>query len=233
MRELSSADFLNLWERGWAMHSLDRGVLALAAALPDSSCDSLADWPLGRRNSALAELRCGCFGRWLEGWISCPKCAERLEFQMDVRTLIHPDPSPAASIAVNGRSFRLPTSRDLAAVANQADPLSAATELAKRCRLDAGAPADWRDDELEEIGERMALADPMAETRLKFECSECGYAWEESFDIAAFFWTEVEARARRLLLDVHKLAARYGWPEQQILALSEHRRAIYLEMARE
>ena len=46
----------------------------------------LADWPLGRRNQALAELRCSCFGPRLEGWTACPRCAEKLEFQMDART---------------------------------------------------------------------------------------------------------------------------------------------------
>ncbi len=80
----------------------------------------------------------------------------------------------------------------------------------------------------------MAQADPLAETRLALECPSCAHAWEESFDIAGFLWEEIEARARRIVFDVHALASAYGWTEAQILALSavSRRRALYLEMAR-
>ena len=79
MRSLSTDDFLNIWERGFHLHPLDRGLLTLSAALPETSYDSLADWPLGQRNRALAELRCACFGPGLQGWIRCAQCEEKLE----------------------------------------------------------------------------------------------------------------------------------------------------------
>ncbi|HUD55174.1 MAG TPA: hypothetical protein VMR02_08095 [Terracidiphilus sp.] len=44
--------------------------------------------------------------------------------------------------------------------------------------------------------------------------------------------TQIEARARRLLYEVHTLAAAYGWSEREILSLSAPRRALYLEMVR-
>ena len=60
----------------------------LSAALPgDASRAALADWPLGRRNRALAELRCACFGPRSAGWIACPQCGEKLEFEIDGRSL--------------------------------------------------------------------------------------------------------------------------------------------------
>ena len=74
------------------------------------------------------------------------------------------------------------------------------------------------------------LADPMAETILSLDCPACGYAWEETIDIATFLWSEVEARAKRLLVEVHTLASAYGWSEQEILSLSEPRRSVYLQM---
>jgi hypothetical protein len=49
------------------------------AAFPESRRESIADWPLGRRNRALAELRCATFGRWLRGWTACEQCGEKLE----------------------------------------------------------------------------------------------------------------------------------------------------------
>jgi hypothetical protein len=231
MRTLASADFLDLWERGFRLHPLDRGLLALSAALTDTPYESLADWPLGRRNRALAELRCACFGPALQGWISCPQCAEKLEFQLDARALIG-DNAAGEPIVVNGRSFRLPTTRDLARAGREADSRVAALRLLQSCWMEAGPPPDFSDEELEQVGERMGLADPLSETRLKLHCPQCGNQWDETLDLVTFLWSEIEARARRLLLDIHDLAAAYGWTESEILSLSELRRATYLEMVR-
>jgi hypothetical protein len=232
MRALSNADCLNLWERGSRLHPLDQSLLALGAALPETPYENLADWPLGTRNSALAELQCACFGRNLEGQISCPKCTEKLEFRMDAQALLKKEADPIASVVVGGRSFRLPSTRDLARAALQANPRLAAVQLLEFCRTDAGNRADWPDEDLEEIGERMCAADPLAEIRLNFDCARCGYQWQENLDIAAFIWTEIEARAKRLLIEVHSLAVAYGWTEKETLSLSEPRRALYLEMVR-
>jgi hypothetical protein len=245
MQALSSADCLDLWERGLRLHPLDRGLLALGAAFPGTPYESLADWPLGRRNHALAELRCACFGRNLQGQISCPQCAEKLEFQMDGQVLLKKEAEPhhrhlsaqegaegsaRASVVVKGHSFRLPSTRDLARVARETEPRSAVIQLVESCRTDPGERADWLDEDLEEIGERMASADPMAEIRLTFDCAKCGHQWGESLDIVAFLWLEIEARAKRLLAEVHTLAAAYGWTEKEILSLNEPRRRLYLNM---
>jgi hypothetical protein len=88
----------------------------------------------------------------------------------------------------------------------------------------------WSDEELEEIGERMAMADPLAEMRLTLHCPSCENDWEETLDIVTFLWAEIAARARRLLLEIHALASAYGWTETEILSLSENRRARYIEM---
>jgi hypothetical protein len=234
MRTLSSGDFLDLWERGSQLHPLDQGLLALSAALTDTPNESPADWPLGRRNRALAELRFSCFGSELQGWLACPKCAERLEFQMDGRTILSSEGEPDSGqlVVVNGRSFRLPTSRDVARAARETEPRMAAVRLLESCHLDEGAAPSWTDDELEQIGERLALADPMAETSLAFHCPKCGNDWEELLDTGAFLWSEIEARARRLLLEIHALATAYGWTQGEILALGDRRRATYLDMVR-
>lgn len=231
MRALSPADFLDLWERGSRLHPVDQGLLALHAAFPEKSYNVLADWPLGRRNRALAELRGTCFGSRLQGWVSCPHCAEKLEFEMDGRALAaNGEPPIEESIVVNGQSFRLPTSRDLALAARETDPHAAALRILQACRLESGfTPASFEEG-IEEVGARMALADPMAEIPLALQCAACGNQWVEALDITAFLWAEVEARAKRLLLEVHALASAYGWTESEILSLSETRRRFYLEM---
>jgi predicted RNA-binding Zn-ribbon protein involved in translation (DUF1610 family) len=229
MPVLSSSSVLDLWDRGSQLHSLDQGLLALSVGFPETPYQTLADWPLGRRNRALAELRWSWFGPHLEGWASCPKCGEKLEFQLDARsfaTLDAPGPEP---VMVDGRCFRLPTTRDLARAAGEADPQSAALRLLEGCRLEEGEALS--DDDLEAVGEKMAAADPLAETRLSLVCPNCGNQWEDTVDIAAFLWADIDARARRLLREVHTLGSAYGWTEREILSLSDRRRAVYLEMA--
>lgn len=236
MRALSSAGFLGLWERGLGLHPLDQGILALSAALPEVPRESLADWPLGRCNRALAKLHFCCFGYSLRGWTSCPRCQEKMEFEMDGRALLKEEanqkPSPAETIVVKGHSFRLPTSRDLAEAAQETDCHSGAIRLIERCRIGADESSGWSEEDLEEVGERMALADPMAETRLVLHCPTCGNEWTQTLDLASFLWAEIEARAKRLLWEIHTFASAYGWTEAEILSLSETRRALYLEMVR-
>jgi hypothetical protein len=262
MRSLSDSDLLHLWEGGLRRHPLDRALLALGAAFPETPYERIADWPLGRRNKALVDLRCGCFGQSLQGWIACARCGEKLEFEMDGRVIAvagpHEDGSSrsedmAAPIVVERGTFRLPTSRDLAGAAQETAPRLAAIRIVESCRIAppqsaqkrsahdliergdrnievSDSRSEWSDDELEEIGERMAQADPLAETRLTLHCPNCENDWEETLDIVSFLWAEIEARARRLLVEIHTLASAYGWSETEILSLSENRRARYVEM---
>jgi hypothetical protein len=83
------------------------------------------------------------------------------------------------------------------------------------------------------VGERMALADPMAEIPLTLRCPACDNEWIATLDIATFLWTEIEARAKRILSEIHALASQYGWTEKEILSLSEQRRALYMGMVHE
>src|SRR5215510_3005733 len=234
MQALSSLDLLTLWEQGQGLHPLDQGLLALSAALPEVSPESLADWPLGQRNRALVELHCTCFNSNLEGWTSCNRCGEKMEFELDAAALVGAEAEDARSrcevITVNGHSFRLPTSRDLAQAARESDSRAAAICLTERCRTDGGEPPVWSEEELDEVGEAMAQADSLAEMRIALRCPACSSEWAESVDLAAFVWSEIEARAKRLLWEIHTLASAYGWSQREILSLSEVRRSLYMSM---
>jgi len=233
MRALSSSDLLNLWDRGFCLHPVDRGLLFLGAALPGESYESLADWPLGRRNKALVDLRCACFGSNFQAWISCARCGEKLEFEVDGRTLAKgagdADANVDRTITVRGRSFRLPTSRDLAKVSQETDSVMAGMQLMESCS-EAGEFPLWSEEDLKEVEEKMALADPLAEILFDLHCPVCDNAWKAALDMGIFLWAEIEARAKRLLFEVHALASAYGWAEREILSLSGHRRALYLSM---
>jgi hypothetical protein len=233
MRALSSSDCLNLWESGARLHPLDQGLLALGAALPDTPQDTLADWPLGKRNLALAQLRCASFGPRLLGSVVCCRCGEKLEVEIDGQLLAGgaTKQTQTEPIVVNGQSFRLLTTRDLATAARETDLRLACIRLAESCLLESKEPPDWSDEDLDQIGQRLAMADPLSETRLALRCPGCENQCEENLDIVSFLWCEIEARARRLLFEIHTLASAYGWAEADILSLSERRRSLYLELA--
>jgi hypothetical protein len=232
MGTFSTSDILEMWERGRRLHPLDRGLLALSTALP-SPGEDLADWPLGRRNRALFDLHCKAFGSRLQGWTSCSRCGEKVEFDLEANVLVSAHENEQAwqeTLTVGNERFRLPTSRDLAEIIGASDARSATTRLLERCRQSRPEPLALSDAMVEEVEERMASADPMAETRLAFFCPTCGHEWSGTFDIVRFVWAEIESRARRLLWEVHHLARAYGWTEAETLSLPPARRAIYLEM---
>jgi hypothetical protein len=236
MRALAQPELLALWESGRALHPLDRGLLALNAV--DPSADA-ADWPIGRRNRALAQLRTACFGPALCGWTECPQCHEQLEFEWDARGFGANAPCECSEpILAKGRAFRLPTSRDLAQIATETDPRTAAIRLMGQCSLDTRVDAEnqtsfeWTEEDIDVLGEQMALADPLAEVALHFDCPGCSAAFDERLDLAEFVWAEIEGQAKRLLLDVHTLASAYGWSEAEIVSLAPARREFYLAMVR-
>jgi hypothetical protein len=232
MHTLSDSKLLNLWENGSRRHPLDRALLILNAAFPEMSYEDLADRPLGWRNRTLAQFRTRCFGLDLHGWASCIQCAERLEFAIDGRVLAgaESDGETVAQVVVNGVPFRLPTSRDLAAAMQETDPRVASVRLLQNCCEQEVASRIWSEEEIDQIGEAMAEADPLAEIRLTLRCPQCAREWDECLDLPAFVWTEIDAHVRRLFLQIHSLASAYGWSEAEILSLSESRRALYLEM---
>jgi len=231
MRALSGSETLTLWERGKRCHPLDRALLALSFATRASD-GNVADWTLGRRNRALLELHAAWFSPRLEAWAACPKCGEKVEFELNVRDLTEAqaDASQRATVEVDEQIFRLPSSRDLAQAVKSTSDREAAISLLERCRIGGGELSDWTDEIIEKAGEGLAEADPMSETRVALACMTCDHEWNDSIDVAGFIWAELEASARRLAWEVHSLAAAYGWTESETLSLSAARRALYLEM---
>jgi hypothetical protein len=233
MQSLFNSDLLGIWESGSALHPLDRGLFLLTAALPEMPLDSLADWPLGRRNRALFALRRSWFGSNLSARAACFRCDEQMEFEVDCGRLMPPEilPDQQPTVVFRGQAYRVPTSRDLAfGLADRSDAEKATVRLLENCRLAPHDPVTWSEEDIAAIGELMAQADLGAETRVSFRCTVCGHEQEEVLDITAFLWAEIVAHGKRLLREVHALASAYGWSEEQVLSLGAVRREFYLEM---
>jgi hypothetical protein len=132
--------------------------------------------------------------------------------------------------------FRPLNSLDLAAIVGLAEVGAARLRLVERCLLEAtqeGQPltaAELPESALAALVDALTECDPQAEMRFQLTCAACGHRWSALFDVVSFFWTELGARAERLLVQVHALARAYGWREADILAMGEARRHFYLEL---
>ncbi len=240
MRILSASELLDVWERALTQQPVERALGLLGAACPEISPDALAHLSIGRRDAALLTLRAWTFGARMAGVISCARCGDRLDLALDLAGL--PLSSfgaapPEVSLELAGYEirFRPPNSADLAACAGL-DLAAIRAQLLARCVIEARSESrPVAADHLPEhcaqaIMERMAEADPQADIQVDISCPACNHRWRQTFDIVSFFWSEIDAWARRLLREVHSLALAYGWSESEILELSPRRRQFYLEM---
>lgn len=144
------------------------------------------------------------------------------------RKMKNVEPSPQTNwFRLHGEEaeFRLPTVEDLLAVEHHAEPHR---ELARRCTR----PADLKPALRRRVENAMEALAPRYSSDLKGVCPECGAAFEVYFDVRTFVLQELHNHAAGVYQDVHLLALHYNWPEEQILALPQSRRAYYAEMLR-
>lgn len=215
--DLAPAELLRVWEQGQGRRPVER-ALALLAAIGPEPPEALAVLPLGERDTRLLELHLARWGGRLELETRCPECAERLDLELEAGDLLAAETAPPSEPG----QLRPVTSADLLALDPWADPETARRQLA--AKIDPGA-------EPEQIAEALAALDPRAEILLSCGCAVCNHRWSAPLDVIAVVWQKLDLEARRLLGEVHTLAAVYGWSEPQILALSPARRGFYLERA--
>lgn len=254
-----SGSLIDFWDRALGAPPVDRAVEALVIGLELERAEVEA-LSVGRRDELLFHLRGHLFGEHFDAVTTCPSCGEVIEAGFDAGDLHTDSPGTANTAPPRAElgfqmttevgewtvSWRLPTSVDLGAIARYESAYSgvgiripdldaARAALVARCVLDArrgGEQADEVPDSvLAHVVEDMGRADPGAEISFELLCPSCEHTWTELFDIAEFFWSEVESAAGRLLEDVGTLAAAYGWSEHDILAMGPARRERYLELA--
>lgn len=229
MPQPTAHHLLATWEQGRRRHALERGLLLHALAVPDAAPETLADRSLGERNAALLALRLALFGDGLDACVECPACGERLEFSLSASQLLAQSGARPEAVEVDGRRFRLPTTRDLARIAAASEPEGAATRLASQLLTGGDLDPQTAIALTPKVAAALELADPQLDFVLAQRCPDpCGHRWSISLDIVSLVWEELEARVRRLLDEVHLLARAYGWTEREILGLTESRRAAYL-----
>ena len=241
MRALTAAEIIQVWELGQSRPGWYRAMLLLAPALPDFTPDEVAAFSVGHRNALLFGLREAMIGSSMDAFIECPKCKEPLEFGLEVAEFCDgfvPEPT-GKSYTLESHGFtltyRLLDSTDLAAGALKGDLGESRSTLIERCLIEVSRegrvvePGTLEKPVIGALADALSERDPLADKRLPLQCAACEHTWLASFDIVAYFWTEVERLAERLLEDVHLLAKAYGWRQSDILMMSPVRRRHFLK----
>lgn len=235
---LAPADLLGVWEEGAHASPVARALTILRRALPAVDAESLADLPVGRRDTLLLQLRELNFGPVADCVSACPACQTTIEFPVAVRDLLVEGSSDAEGI-VEWEGLRLriraATSRDQLSLAGLSDPAVMTEVLLQRCasvdESTTGTPSPVPIEAVDVVASTMTRLDPGADLRFSLSCPACRATWTSLFDAVSFLWREIDAAARRLLSDVHVLATAYGWSESEILNLPPARRRAYLQLA--
>ena len=242
MRPLSAHHILRIWEIAHSQHSLDQALTMLAFGCPDIPPPKLASLSIGQRDAYLLTLREITLGPKMDGFAKCPNCGEHLEFDINIADIRVTELLPPKVEVYNfsweevDLQFRLPNSQDLAVIVDYKDANTANSMLMQRCLLQASSSSEVLDYSdlpstiVNHLAEQIAENDPQAEILLNLDCPACQHSWQILFDIVSFFWTELTARAKRLLQEVHTLARFYGWREADILSMTEMRRQMYLNL---
>ena len=234
MHALAGELLLQAWEEGASVPEPSRPLALLGLAMPDRDPLELADIPVAECNRLLLRLRELSFGAELNVIAACSSCSSQLELLVPVAELAVLSEDERAGLAWTdgGRRFELrpATTADLLASLELAEVGAAQELLLSRClTVDPPQDAD-RLSETPMVLEQFERLHAAAELRCSVVCPECTSEEVVDLDIGRFLWTEVRRAASRLLREIHALAAGYGWSEQAILAMSEHRRTAYLEM---
>ncbi|MEV0172028.1 hypothetical protein AB0I00_13035 [Streptomyces sp. NPDC050803] len=230
-----AAELLAAWETGLAQAPTGRALLLHRTARPDLDGAVLPALPVGEREADLFALRRALFGDRMQVRLDCADCGADMEFDLDAGEFAVGTDDRQVTVSEGGWEveFRLPGVADVTAAARAADPRAA---LLARCLVAAErggtavAAGELPVAVQRRIAEAVEAADPGADVTLNVACPECGQATRAELDIASYLWTELDAWARDVLLDVHLLATAYGWSEPEILALSPLRRRYYLEL---
>jgi hypothetical protein len=239
-RGIGADAIVRIWERGLGEHAVDR-ALTILAALTERPRRELAEISVERRDIMLLDWRCRLFGPALTGYAACPRCGCGVDVSLIAEDLEEPEEHFVVEVAGARHAVRLPNSLDLLAIAGCDNTEAARRMLVRRCIQGSPAdenpavpPADGGVDDEAVAAAAEAELDRRAEISagtVELACPDCGYGWTAELDIAAFAWREIEILAGRLLHQVDVLARRYGWSEQEILALTPTRRRLYMELA--
>ncbi len=213
---------------------LDHCTVDPDRALPK---DFYRDMSIGKRIECLIVLALGGDDA-LRFPFKCSGCGEELELEMTIGEIaeMQREADGVENVSVElsrGRTdFRRVAGRDQEKLVNKVflDDIDAAAEIISTIAVGPALLDGLDADDLERVEAAMADADPLVDFQCRIECGECGQLNDREIDLFETALDMLSRAQRRLVLSVHRLAAKYHWSEQEIFAVPEWRRRQYLEL---
>jgi hypothetical protein len=128
--------------------------------------------------------------------------------------------------------LRLPTGRDQLAWGNQhfENQQDALMAIVRSLAIEPGGLPVLAPDQLAPLAAAMEAADPLVAFTVHTSCPQCHRNAIMEVDLEAAALHHLASFRRALLRDVHELATRYGWSEDQVLAIPARRRSEYIRL---
>ena len=225
--------------------SLDRPALVTAVL---GSCsrqaqdlDMLWSLSLAERVGALVRIVTGAIGSDdIILRLRCSACSESLELEVPCKWLLDEAErcscKTEAEIALGGsRTVRVrrPTGADQLNWRTRmyADEEEAAKSIVHSLIVPStDTQLELSDDDIQHIAEEMAAFDPLPALQIATVCPACETEVTVPVDLEAHLLARLRECQHTLLAQVHRLAAAYGWHEDEVLAIPAHRRNEYLRL---
>lgn len=208
-----------------------------------ASADAVRALTVGDREALLWGVRRATVGARVGLVVTCGGCDETLSAELDLdewAATVGGGPGPVVDRTTVGEHevrLRPPTGADQEAVVAVSGGVEEQTIALLRLTVEA-IEGEAPDDEVltalaPALGEVLATTDPAAETLIDVACPSCDTVTPTVVDAGQVLVEEAVAGARWLLEEVHVLASRYHWSEDEILSLPTARRRRYLELVDE
>jgi hypothetical protein len=211
--------------------------LELARRVAGTADGAPVDWaglPAPDLGAAALEIRRSWLGDLIRSEARCPDpgCREWIDVSFSIgnylryhrprraRGVVQAPDQGWFSLAQATVRFRIPTVTDLLAVVPDQRPAEA---LSDRC-IDAPEISRALARRLDRALSALA---PNLDDVLGGTCPGCGSQVTVRFDPLGYLLTELRNAFSGIFLEIHALAAAYGWPEEVILALPRSRRRRY------
>jgi hypothetical protein len=184
-------------------------ALALLAECGLGDCAGL---PVGLIDRLLLRAHHAVLGSDLEVVVGCSVCGVLNALPLGPDDV--PEYAPRSAWSAPGAGTREPTGGDLVGLPEDAE--AAAEELERRCRI--GPSAAPRD------AEALDRVDQSLSGTVHAACTECGADVTMDLDVQHLVTAAVAEAVAGVDVEVHLIAARYGWSLASIEALPDPRR---------
>ncbi len=200
--------------------------------------DFFRDLSVGRRLERLLTLASHGERSAFSFPFHCSGCRQQLEFELTLDEIREQqrqaDSIDVVAVEYGGKSlaFRKPRGRDQEnwGAMNLLDQTEAMRAMLGSLALRHEVPADPAPELIDLVDDAMDEADPLVNFHCQITCAECAASNELAIDLCEVALSILRRLQRQLIVNVHKLASRYHWSEQEIFAVPHWRRQEYLDL---